>query len=737
MGVSAVIRGGFGFLLDRHHDVHVSTNNNINVTPTTNALHSFFRRQREAPLPITPVSILKSMLQLDDLQALLWAWTIVAILLLFAFWSNPNEASFRPFLTDLVFRERLRLLNEDDDATLAEPSSAQHPPARRSDSKPHSSLLATASGSSAPFALTFGSKLALSVRTPPFHRKDLGLLSIVTISQSTPVSTSNPQPTNADAAIDCTSLFIGAFGKWWVLGFAIPDLPGARSRSPHRTNKPDREELEENITDLADWGVLEMRAIDSEPDSHHTLTHSNNIPSAQDPPNNHQPRTTPPIQPPAPVVHPSHPAQKDLVDRDTLDNEDCLSITGLVARSRSEVADLHDQLAQVRSASTRACEALEHDLDQVRSKKKEEERLRSDVKTRTKALDDSKRQVESARREAERRLKAANAARALKQASIQQRKEQIESLKKRRANLIARKATNAEKRQQRSDELAQLISQAKSNTDMLRADIQNLQQELDDAHNLLQLEKLNARHAHEHDFSRDAAPLDMHAPYWSPAMEQSQLDRQDAMYAQLAATPDPLVDTLARMEERSLAANQFPPSLLDAESAISINKLQSARIDGYADLGTSVLRNAFRRANAAAVADGHEPLATAPQGLANPSLQNVSNFEAIKQAFQPTLATEEDGRRSWSAFDVWQSDLRSGGRQRMQWSSGGANASADSLPQFSTSSSFLPLDRSNSAEQGAPSFAGSASPDSSRNLSKVKRAFRWPFRPSQVQDDLV
>ncbi len=420
MGVSAVIRGGFGFLLDRHHDVHVSTNNNINVTPT-NALHSFFRRQREAPLPITPVSILKSMLQLDDLQALLWAWTIVAILLLFAFWTNPNEASFRPFLTDLVFRQRLRLLNEDDDAALAQSSSSQHPPAApRSDSRPHSSLLATASGSSAPFALTFGSKLALSVRTPPFHRKDLGLLSIVTISQSTPISTSTPQPTNADAAIDCTSLFIGAFGKWWVLGFAIPDLPGARSRSPHPTDKPDREELEENITDLADWGVLEMRAIDSESDSHHTLTHPNNTPSAQDPPKNHQPRTTPPVQPPAPVVHPSHPAQKDLVDRDTLENEDCLSITSLVARSRSEVADLHDQLAQVRSASTRACQALEHDLDQVRSKKKEEERLRSDVKTRTKALDDSKRQVESARREAERRLKAANAARALKQASIQQ-----------------------------------------------------------------------------------------------------------------------------------------------------------------------------------------------------------------------------------------------------------------------------------------------------------------------------
>ncbi|KAJ1022442.1 hypothetical protein NDA16_003431 [Ustilago loliicola] len=755
MGVSAALRGSFGFLLDRHHNVPVP-NTNINVTPA-NALQSLFRRQREVPLPITPVAILRSMLQFDDLQALLWAWTLVGILLLFAFWTNPSEASFRPFLTDLVFRERLRLLNDEDavdshsqNHDAAAQASKDPGSARRSDPNAFSSLLSTASYSSGPFALTFGSKVALSVRTPPFHRKDLGLLSIVTISQSMPSRTAHDQQRmsqqsrshargsgKADGSINCTSLFIGAFGKWWVLGFGIPDLPSARSQSPEQRTKAGREELEENLTDVTDWGVLEMRAVDPEPEprrnSRFGLNSIADGASAQS-----QSRHAPTVEVTAQHgTTTSSPNKDPAVD---VDSEDCLSITALVSRSQTEIADLQEQLASVRSASTRACEALELDLEEVRAKKKEEERLRSDIKTRTKALDDSKRQVESSRREAERRLKAANTSRALKQASIQQRKDQIESLNKRRAVIIAKKATNAEKRLQRSEELSALVSQAKEKAEKLRGDIDGLRQEVEAAQDVLQLEKNNARHAQEGDFSRDFARADPQQYMWNAAMDATQLNGHDAMYAHLAATQDPLVDSLARMEEqRALAGQRFNSSPFDSDSVLSINKLPNAHTDGYTDLGTSVLRNAFRRANAAAVADGREMMPSASQGLGNPSLQNASNFEAIKQAFQLTVATEEDGRRSWSAFDVWQSDLRNGGdRQKMQWASGGGNASADSLPHFNASSGFLPLDRSSSAEQTSfHNVPGQADSEQTRNMSKVKRAFRWPFRPSQVQDDLV
>ncbi|SPO32490.1 uncharacterized protein UTRI_04234 [Ustilago trichophora] len=754
MGVSAVIRGGFGFLLDRQHHVSVHTPN-INVTPA-NALHSLFRRQREAPLPITPAAIFRSMLQLDDLQALLWAWTLIGILLLFAFWSNPTEASFRPFLTDLVFRERLRLLNDQDAAdsqsqhtdTTAH-ASIESNSARRSDPNAFSSLLSSASYSSGPFALTFGSKLALSVRTPPFHRTDLGLFSIVTISQSMPIRTVHdqqrlPQSTTpnapasnqADGSVDCTSLFLGAFGKWWVLGFGIPHLPNITSQSSQHQSKTGREELEENLTDVTDWGVLEMRSIDPVLQSRRNSTHMPHS-ATSEVGTQPQPRQ---IEPAVSAPSPIPPTKESLPEVET---EDCLSITALVSRSQTDIVDLQDQLAQVRSASTRACEALELDLEEVRAKKKEEERLRSDIKTRTKALDDSKRQVESSRREAERRLKTANAARALKQASIQQRKEQIEMLNKRRAAIMAKRGTNAEKRLQRSGHLSNLISQAKDKADKLRVDIDGLRQEVEAAQDQLQLEKINARNAHEADMSRDHGRTDPHPYMWNPAIDFGHANAQEAMYAQLAATQDPLVDSLARIEERALAGQRFNTSPFDGDAPLPINKLPNTHADEYADLGTSVLRNAFHRANAAAAAaaaaDGREMIPSASQsGLANPSLQNASNFEAIKQAFQPTVATEEDGRRSWSAFDVWQSDLRSGSRSRMQWASGGANASADSLPHFSASSGFLPLDRSNSAEQtGFSNLSGQADADQTRNLSKVKRAFRWPFRPSQVQEDLV
>lgn len=750
MGVSAVIRGGFGFFLDRpHHDPVTSAS--INVTPA-NALQSLFRRQREAPLPITPTAILRSMLQLQDLQALLWAWTLIGILLLFAFWTNPSEASFRPFLTDLVFRERLRLLNDEDAAeshphnaqAASDTSTTEPSAARRSDPNAFSSLLSTASYSSGPFALTFGSRVALSVRTPPFHRKDLGLLSIVTISQSMPLRAAHDQPrallssksnprasSRADGTVDCTSLFLGAFGKWWVLGFGIPDLPNPRSPNPEHQTKTGREELEENMTDVTGWGVIEMRSIDPEPESRRNSTHistgATSETGAQP-----QPRQTDPA---LGTASPTPPTKEPVPEAET---EDCLSITALVSRSQSDITDLQEQLAQIRNASTRACEALEVDLEEVRAKKKEEEKSRSDIKSRTKALDDSKRQVESSRREAERRLKTANAARALKQASIQQRKEQIEMLNKRRTAIIAKKGINADKRLQRSEELSNLIIQAKEKADKLRGDIDSLRQEVEAAQDRLQIEKIHARNVHEADFSRDHERIESHPYMWKSAAEFGHGNGQEAMYAHLAATQDPLVDSLARMEERALAGQRFTPSPFDGEATLPITKLPNAHADGYADLGTSVLRNAFRRANAAAVGDGREMMASASQGLTNPSLQNASNFEAIKQAFQPTVATEEDGRRSWSAFDVWQSDLRSTSHPRMQWASGGGNASADSLPQFSASSGFLPLDRSNSAEQSSVhSLSGQVDAEQTRNVSKVKRAFRWPFRPSQVQDDLV
>jgi hypothetical protein len=117
--------------------------------------------------------------------------------------------------------------------------------------------------------------------------------------------------------------------------------------------------------------------------------------------------------------------------------------------------------------------------------------------------------------------------------------------------------------------------------------------------------------------------------------------------------------------------------------------------------------------------------------------RSLADFEAIKQAFQPTVASEEDGRRSWSAFDMWQSDMM-GARQRMQWAEGIGSASADSLPHLTTSSGFLPLDRSSSAGTGNEK-ADVSLPDAEhmRNLSKVKRAFRWPFRPNHVQEDVV
>uniref|UniRef100_V5EZT6 Uncharacterized protein n=1 Tax=Kalmanozyma brasiliensis (strain GHG001) TaxID=1365824 RepID=V5EZT6_KALBG len=654
MGMNAALRDSFGFIADRQHHVPLARAN-INITPA-NALQTLFRRQRETPLPITPVSILRSMLQLDDLQALLWAWTLVGILLLFAFWTNPSEASFRPFLTDLVFRERLRLLNQDQDAAeshsqaddAAAGTSSPTTAARKSDTNAFSSLLSTASYASGPFAVTFGSKVALS--------------------QST-------RSAKAHGAMDCTSLFIGAFGKWWVLGYGIPDLPTTGPSSQPQPSKTGREELEENMTDVTDWGILDVRSIDPEPQSRRNSIQASNG-SVQDGSFHHSSR-----RPSGPESNARNASPTPLATKETpseAETEDCLSITALVSRSQTDILELQEQLAQIKSVSARACEALEVDLED--------------------------------------------------------RKDQVDMLHKRRAALVTKKTAHVEKRLQRSADLSAQISQAKARADKLRNEMDQLRHDMQAAEEQLQFERTHPRGVQDGDF-RDQGRMDPSAHVWSPAMDYSHMGSNEAMYAHLASTPDPLVDSLARFEERNLAGQRlFGPGAHDTDASLMVNKMPTAHMDDYSDLGTSVLRNAFRRANAAAVADGREILPNAPQGIGNPSLQNASNFEAIKQAFQPTLATEEDGRRSWSAFDVWQSDIRSVGQQRTQWATGGANGSADSLPHLGSSSGFLPLDRSSSAEH---SFQSQGDADQTRNMSKVKRAFRWPFRPSQVQDELV
>ncbi|PWY98187.1 hypothetical protein BCV70DRAFT_201971 [Testicularia cyperi] len=771
MGVGSALRGGLGFLTARRLSPPFDSTT-INTTPA-NAVNSIFHRHRELPLPISPVSVLRSMVQLDDIQALLWAWTLVGLFLLVAFWSNPSESSFRPFLTDFIFRERLRILH-DDTAVLVNSAeraaSSSHlkdqdgqVAAHRNESNP----FATSFSSTAPFALSFGTRISLSVRTPPYHRKDLGLFSVVTISHSMPVykrqsghhaQTGASAPSvgrpKADGTSEHTSVFVGAFGKWWVIAFGMADFVDTHGKSRASPAKEEREELEENRTDLLDWGVLEIHSAEPESDGSRPSsldTHSRDQLESATAPSR---RGSQAQVSSSPVSRPVSPS-KALSESSEVDAAEYLSLASLLGRSRTEVLELQEQLSKIRATSATTCEALETELEEIRNRKRDDEESRLETKTRTKALDDSKRQVDASRRQAERRLKAANTARSLKQNSIAHRKEQMETLNKRRAALSQKSKANYERRALRSEEISSSSEAVQTRISELETEIAALRQDIGSAEETLTVEKSNLQAAHDLARWRESHKFDPQAPAFTKAKAAGHTYRvsQDPPLNFLPYVQDPLVDSLARMEAMDShtqpAMAPFSVDMYGRSELLPISNAGSPHPSALKDsvidkqrsrgLGTNVLRNAFRRANPnleTAGVDGLQQTGPSPTAT-SANLQSVSDFEAIKQAFQPSVASEEDGRRSWSAFDMWQSDIR-GARHRMQWAEGTGNASADSLPRFAKTSDFLPLDRSTSADnRSSKDDIDISDAEQLRNVSKMKRAFRWPFRPSQAQEDLA
>jgi epidermal growth factor receptor substrate 15 len=79
--------------------------------------------------------------------------------------------------------------------------------------------------------------------------------------------------------------------------------------------------------------------------------------------------------------------------------------------SEASVQDLHIQLRDIQSSASQAHDTLQQELDSCRERKRHEDASRSELKSRTKTLDDSKRTAESLKREVDRKLKIAQTTR--------------------------------------------------------------------------------------------------------------------------------------------------------------------------------------------------------------------------------------------------------------------------------------------------------------------------------------
>ena len=81
-----------------------------------------------------------------------------------------------------------------------------------------------------------------------------------------------------------------------------------------------------------------------------------------------------------------------------------------IASSKTTVHDLRTQLNEFESAASESHASLQGEVDSYRERRRQEEASRVELRSRTKALEDSKRHAEGHKRDAEKRLKAAQTA---------------------------------------------------------------------------------------------------------------------------------------------------------------------------------------------------------------------------------------------------------------------------------------------------------------------------------------
>lgn len=202
-----------------------------------------------------PFTMSNSFLHLLDLPSILLATFIVAVfgligqsfqpvsLYLFsssiAYFTNPNEASFRAFLTELAFRQHLSRLSEtqEGDTDEYDDDSRSHNGTRLLDYKntrkhgtPQGSGLnhghASASITETPIVFHFANKASVSLRTPGYHFRSFAVLTfaialpvemaIAPVPVPNPAHhTQPPKPISWNNPSTHGTWFVGAFGRWW------------------------------------------------------------------------------------------------------------------------------------------------------------------------------------------------------------------------------------------------------------------------------------------------------------------------------------------------------------------------------------------------------------------------------------------------------------------------------------------------------------------------------------------
>lgn len=453
-----------------------------------------------------------------DIQSIFCLVVFCIVFLVLAYLTNPSEASFRAYLTELSFRQHLsRLDNIDDDTDLHQNDSSNLISFRHGAPKAHPTLPFE---SRSPFH--FANRASVSLRTPKHVFHSFGIFTIAAI---VPAKSDRSMTDHRDMSMISDSWFVGAFGKWWrggvleawyqdviarsgnaeeswssgIMGMktldrlndcnALPGLPiSTKNLPPNGLCRGSPPRLRNRDKSSQRSGLLHSRSSTPPP-----LPKTASLPL-------HTPRTSQtqtdrgvlqtvsPPTPAQPVVSNSeeqHNLTSSVGPQPTSFDQSprVIELLQQISLSNSSILDLRTQLADYQAAASHSHAQLQQELDSCRDKKKQEDTARNDLKSRTKVLDDSKRTAESAKRDAEKRLRAAETARDDALRRVEYLDKEIVTLQQRLLDdedtLRASRGTVTEEEQEVSDAIERKRCEIKIAEDVITA-LNNRARELED-----------------------------------------------------------------------------------------------------------------------------------------------------------------------------------------------------------------------------------------------------------------
>ncbi|KAK0212939.1 hypothetical protein DFS33DRAFT_1377389 [Desarmillaria ectypa] len=397
-----------------------------------------------------------------DIRSMFWLIVFCIFFLILAYLTNPSETSFRTFLTEQSFRQHLSRLDDsiDDDHDSHETKCSVR---RGVNSTAHTLPFDNRS----PFH--FANCASVSLRTPKHVFHTFGIFTIAVI---VPISKSDRDPvdrrSDSMVSVISDSWYLGAFGKWWrggmldewyhdviarndeeswssgILGMktserhheynggqcdlslslllvsevitALPGLPfTTKNLPPHLLSRGSPPRLRNRDKSSQRSGLLPTRSSTPPP-----LPKSVSLPL-------HATRSSQALTDHSVITqHPSQSLSSFPVDPVNTgaqlpsasspltvfdQSPHVVELLRQVNSSTASILDLRNQLNDCKTSASQSHATLQRELESCRERKRQEDSMRAELKSRTKALDDSKRQAESMKRDSDKRLKAALAAR--------------------------------------------------------------------------------------------------------------------------------------------------------------------------------------------------------------------------------------------------------------------------------------------------------------------------------------